>query len=79
MPTNEKLPEDVLILKLTRKPWRVDVGGSITEIDLALAMLEQAKRFFETQAHIVAMTQQMKAAQDAEFAQSIVTGRRPNG
>ena len=76
MSNNSKgTPRDVLVLQLTRDPWRLEIGGTLQDIDLAIAVVEQAKRYFETQAHLAAMMQQAKMAEDAELAQSII-GRK---
>lgn len=53
---------DLIILTFDRKNFRLDISGNCAETAVALSMLEQAKRFFETQERL-ATAQQLQANQ----------------
>jgi hypothetical protein len=66
--------EKVAVLQLTFTPslFRLEIGGSVENFDMALAMLEQAKRHFEGElrkANAIALQQQMtRMAEDQRIA-----------
>lgn len=68
-PTNgeQKEPENVIILKLEQKPWKLHIDGQVESTDLAIAMLEGALREMETEWRIargIAAQMKLKQAQD---------------
>jgi hypothetical protein len=50
-----------IILTLTKEPWSLTISGECENIDLALAILEQAKRSFDLQWRVAAAATQMEA------------------
>lgn len=65
----------VLQLSFTPRTFKLDIGGSVENIDIALAMLEQAKRHFEGELRAMKALQlqqrMTQAAQDNAIAQSL--------
>lgn len=65
----------VLTLTLTVSPWHLEVGGQVESWDLALAMLDQARRDIESKirlAHALEAQRQMQlAAENAAIAERV--------
>lgn len=68
---------DSIVLKLSRNPWKLSIGGTITEIDLAVCVLEQALRYLKLQAYFGAVADQSRMARDNQRVQSILDRARP--
>lgn len=45
----QKTPEDVIILRLERQPWKLTIDGQVESTNVALAMLQEAFREMETE------------------------------
>ena len=58
----ESLPPHCLILRLQLDPWKLNIGGSERNLDVALAMLRQAVTFFEEQSLFRAEDERTKQA-----------------
>ena len=48
---DERKP-DVLTITFTRDPWQIKIDGDIENLNVGLAMIEEAKRTLETQYRI---------------------------
>jgi hypothetical protein len=68
--------EDTLVLKLQRNPWQLTIDGRVENLNLVMAMLDEAKREIETQWRIargMSAQQQARAQQeDAARVQGIL-------
>lgn len=42
-----RAPEGTIILRFTTTPWKLDIKATVGNYDMALAMLDQARRWFE--------------------------------
>ncbi len=71
---------DFIKLELTRTPWHLRIEAQVDNYDLALAMLDQARRWFEQQLRIAgaleAQNQMRRAAEDAEIAATVRATKR---
>jgi 16S rRNA G1207 methylase RsmC len=67
-----------IVLTFTASPWHLDIKGEVENYDVALAMLEQAKRHFEQQLRLQAAMQMQEqiivAAENARIAAAVRTG-----
>jgi len=72
-------PVGVITLTFTAAPWHLDIKATVETFDQALAMLDQARRWFENQlrlAGVVEAQQQLeRARQDAAIAAAVRGGR----
>lgn len=73
--SEEKKP-DVLTLSLVRDPWQLTVQGEVENLNVALAMIEEAKRTIETEwrlgAAIAAQENHKKSAAELSRVRSII-------
>ena len=61
---------NTIILAFTSDPWHLDIKATVENYDQALAMLDQARRWFETQLRAQAALQlQQQMAEQARAAQ----------
>jgi cell fate (sporulation/competence/biofilm development) regulator YlbF (YheA/YmcA/DUF963 family) len=61
--------ESTIILSLTKEPWQLNITGECENLNVALAMLEEAKRVFEMKWKVGAAVAETEAAKQnvAEF------------
>ncbi len=64
-----------IVLTFTASPWHLDIKATVENYDLALAMLDQARRWFEGQLRVQAaleLQEQMRvAAENARIMASV--------
>lgn len=67
---------DELVLTWDRMTCRLNIGGRISSIDAALAMLAQAKRVFETQQRMQTVAAIKAQAEEQQRVQEIMARTR---
>lgn len=68
---NQKPPPDTLVISLKRQPWAINIGGTLTEIELVINVLEQATRFFKDQRFFAAVAEQERMQAEQQRLQSL--------
>jgi len=72
-------PAATITLTFTASPWHLDIKATVESFDQALAMLDQARRWFENQLRLAAAVEAQqameRARQDAAIA-AAVRGQR---
>jgi len=73
-------PGAVITLTFTESSWRLDIDAKVKSFDQALAMLDQARRWFKNQLRIAAaleaQQQLERARQDAAIAAAVRGNRQ---
>ncbi len=72
----ETHPEAQLTLTMDLVTFHLDVKGSVPTLDMALALLAQATRFFETQIRMQALQQVQEQRAAAVLTQEILGNLR---
>lgn len=57
--------KDTIILTLTREPWQMEISGEVENMNLMMAMLQEATRTVEMQWRIEAAKEHQKMQQEA--------------
>lgn len=63
-----------IILTFTPEPWHLEIGGEVENLDMAMAVCQQALRSFEMQWRIAAGMQAQQEAKKAVEEHSRVAG-----
>lgn len=73
---NGKPKSDTLTINLVRDPWQLTIGGEVENLNVAMAMLQEAFRTVETEwrlaAAIAAQEKHNEAKQNNRKIQSII-------
>jgi hypothetical protein len=74
------VPVNTIILAFTADPWKLDIKATVQNYEMALAMLDQARRWFQAQVqaqHAMQIAQQLaESANNERIASLIRNGHR---
>jgi hypothetical protein len=62
----DSVPQNTIILTLTKEPWQLDISGSTENLNVGLAMLEEAKRVLEMKWRVGAASAEVQEAKQGQ-------------